>query len=254
LDDRIDGIRLNVSHEIPNTVLPWVNQKILFHQWSENRMNTTEGMSENEEIIDVGGDPCGCDCCGDDGFSRREMLGLGAAAAAAGGLGLPSGALAEDGPLNMPVQPGDRFMVTRGKLKKTLLTADLLQPGARPLEGFPVTPDTHEARDVYRNNRVLMLKLDESKLDPATKERTAGGILVYSAICTHKGCTIKSWMKKEQYLRCHCHLSVFDPSSKGNVKSGPAKRQLPAVPLEVDAEGYVVARDGWTSTPGASKT
>lgn len=217
-------------------------------------MSTTEGMSENEEIIDVGGDPCGCDCCGDDGFSRREMLGLGAAAAAAGGLGIPSGALAEDGPLNMPVQPGDRFMVTRGKLKKTLLTADLLQPGARPLEGFPVTPDTHEARDVYRNNRVLMLKLDESKLDPATKERTAGGILIYSAICTHKGCTIKSWMKKEQYLRCHCHLSVFDPSSKGNVKSGPAKRQLPAVPLAVDAEGYVVARDGWTSTPGASKT
>ena len=138
-------------------------------------------------------------------MNRREILGLGAAAAAVSGLGVPGSAFADEGPLNMPVQPGDRFMVTRGKLKKTMLTADLLEAGAKPLEGFPVTPDTHEPRDVYRNNRVLMLKLDETQLDPATRERTVGGILVYSAICTHKGCTIKSWMKKEQYLRCHCH-------------------------------------------------
>jgi len=211
-------------------------------------------MLEDEEPIDVGSGCCGCDCREDDGVSRREILGLGAAAAAAGSLGLPGQALADDGPLNMPVQPGDRFMVTRGKLKKTLLTADLLEADARPLEGFPVTPDTHEPRDVYRNNRVLMLKLDQAKLDPETRERTVGGVLIYSAICTHKGCTIKSWMKKEQYLRCHCHLSVFDPKSRGNVKSGPAKRQLPAVPLAIDDEGYVVAREGWTSTPGGSKT
>jgi len=26
------------------------------------------------------------------------------------------------------------------------------------------------------------------------------------------------------------------------------------VPLAIDDEGYVVAREGWTSTPGGSKT
>ena len=207
-------------------------------------------MAEKEQAIETDG--YGCECCGDDGFSRREVMGLGAAAAAVGSLGVPGGALANEGPLNMPAQPGDRFMVTRGKLKTTMLTADLLEPGAKPLEGFPVTPDTHEPRDVYRNNRVLMLKLEETSMDPATRERTAGGILIYSAICTHKGCTIKSWMKNEQYLRCHCHLSVFDPKSVGTVKSGPAKRQLPAIPIEIDAEGFVVAREGWTSTPGGT--
>jgi len=214
-------------------------------------MSQNNGMQGNADNSMEDARSCECADCETDGLSRREIMGFGAAIAA-GGLGLTGQALADEGPLNQPVQPGDRFMITRGKMKDTLLKGDLLEAGAKPVEGFPVTPDTHQPRDVYRNNRLLMLKLDESGMNPETKEHASGGILIYSAICTHKGCTIKSWMKKEQFLRCHCHLSVFDPSALGKVKSGPARRQLPAVPIEIDAEGYVVARAGWTSTPGGS--
>lgn len=215
-------------------------------------MSQAKGMQGIEDQSETDTQDCGCECCDDDGLSRRDIMGFGAAIAA-GSLGLSGQSLADEGPLNQPVQPGDRFMITRGKMKNTMLTKDLLEAGAKPVEGFPVTPDTHEPRDVYRNNRVLMLRLDEAGMNAETKERTSDGILIYSAICTHKGCTIKSWMKKEQYLRCHCHLSVFDPLAQGKVKSGPAKRQLPAVPIEIDAEGFVVARAGWTTTPGGAK-
>lgn len=215
-------------------------------------MNENDGMQGIADSSVDDESSCECIDCETDAVSRREVMGFGAAIAA-GSLGLTGQALANEGPLNQPVQPGDRFMITRGKMKNTLLTRDILEASAKPVEGFPVTPDTHQPRDVYRNNRVLMLRLDESGMDQATKERTSDGILIYSAICTHKGCTIKSWMKKQQHLRCHCHLSVFDPNALGRVVSGPAKRQLPAVPIEIDAEGYVVARAGWTSTPGGSK-
>lgn len=216
-------------------------------------MSNVRGKATEAENISDENEPCCCANCDDEGLSRRAVMGYGAAIAAVGGLGLSGGAHAAEGPLNMPVQPGDRFMITKGKLKQTLLTVDLLESGARPVEGFPVTPDKHEPRDVYRNNRLLMLKLDEASMDAETRARSAQGILVYSAVCTHKGCTIKSWMAKQQQLRCHCHLSIFDPLSGGTVKGGPARRQLPAVPLEVDAEGYVVAAAGWTATPGGAK-
>jgi rieske iron-sulfur protein len=215
-------------------------------------MSDVRGQADEAENISDDNEPCGCAGCEDDGLSRRAVIGYGAAVAAVGGLGLPGVAQANEGPLNMPVQPGDRFMITRGKMKNTLLTADLLEAGEKPVEGFPVTPDTNEPRDVYRNNRVLMLKLETAAMDAETRGLSAGGNLVYSAICTHKGCTIKSWMKKQQHLRCHCHLSVFNPLSGGSVESGPARRQLPAVPIEIDAEGYVVAAAGWTETPGAA--
>jgi cytochrome b6-f complex iron-sulfur subunit len=42
-----------------------------------------------------------------------------------------------------------------------------------------------------------------------------------SAICTHLGCTVN---RVEHGYHCPCHGSLFD--EQGNVKSGPAPRQL----------------------------
>ena len=65
---------------------------------------------------------------------------------------------------------------------------------------------------------------------------TAGTAVAFSAICTHKGCTVAPAGAK---LNCPCHGSVFDAMT-GKVLSGPAPRALTSVPVTVKG-GAVVA-------------
>lgn len=185
------------------------------------------------------------------GADRRSLL-IGAAALAMGfhGASDAEAATATEDPAKMAVQPGDRLQIIRGELKGEMLRPDLLEQGAKPFECFPMDPVSGVLRKGERLNRMLTLRLDPAELSETTAANAADGVLVYSAVCTHKGCTIKSWMAEKAHMRCHCHLSEFDARSSGDVKSGPAKHQLPMVPLAVDAEGYVFAVSGFTSAPG----
>ncbi len=57
-----------------------------------------------------------------------------------------------------------------------------------------------------------------------------GGFAAYSAICTHRQCTVGY---SDGNLACPCHGSVFDPTNGGAVMNGPATEPLPEVPVEV---------------------
>ncbi len=190
---------------------------------------------------------CGCSAVDTIHADRRDLL-IGCAALVAGTTGLlPNDVAAAKaaGPERSPPQPGDRFQVVRGPLKNEFLRPEILETGAPPLEGFPFDPVGKVLRRKNRLNRVLMLRLDLQEMDEPTRARSADGVLVYSAVCTHRSCTIKSWKAEERHLRCHCHLSEFAALSEGSVKIGPAKRQLPMVTLGLDAEGFVVGLDGF---------
>ena len=129
----------------------------------------------------------------------------------------------------------------------------MLEPGAAPSEAFPLDPATGTLRRANRLNRLLVLRLDPAEMDEPTRSRSADGVLAYSAICTHRACTVNSWMPEQRHLRCHCHLSEFAALSEGSVRGGPARRQLPMVPLGLDGEGFIVAVEGFTRKPGADK-
>ena len=58
-----------------------------------------------------------------------------------------------------------------------------------------------------------------------------------SSRCTHLGCTLGYDVLSTQF-RCPCHGSVFDHSGKRI--SGPAKKDLPALPLEKLDNGDIV--------------
>jgi Rieske Fe-S protein len=98
-----------------------------------------------------------------------------------------------------------------------------------------------------------MIELDPADMEEETRERAAEGVLIYSAICTHRGCTIASWKEEEQHFRCHCHLSEFTPLNNARPITGPAKKSLAAIPLSVDEEGFVIAAGEFTRKPGAAK-
>jgi len=119
--------------------------------------------------------------------------------------------------------------------------------------GFPFATDEEILRKKNRLNRLLMVELDPADMEEETRERSAEGVLIYSALCTHRGCTIASWKAEEQHFRCHCHLSEFTPLDSARPINGPAKKSLAAVPVTVDDEGFVVATAEFTRKPGASK-
>ena len=58
----------------------------------------------------------------------------------------------------------------------------------------------------------------------------SGNFVAYSAVCTHQGCTVAY---QGAQLACPCHGSIFDPANGAAVVSGPARRPLPEVPVEV---------------------
>ena len=64
----------------------------------------------------------------------------------------------------------------------------------------------------------------------------AGGIQVYSAICTHLGCIVY-WHKSRGVIQCPCHDGRFNPLN-GAVISGPPPRPLPPYEFEI-VEGQV---------------
>ena len=206
-----------------------------------------EGLSKAKN----GKDPFVSDAC-NRSPDRRQVI-VGGTVLAAGASVLGSDAEAAAKPERLLAQPGDRFQIVKGALKDEFVKPGLLDHGARPFEAFPFDPESEVLRRKNRLNRVLVLRLDPNEMDEETRERSVDGVLAYSALCTHRACTIKSWMEEVRHLRCHCHLSEFAALSSGSVKAGPAKRQLPMVPLGLDDEGFVVAVSEFTRKPGAAK-
>ena len=153
-------------------------------------------------------------------------------------------------PESLPPQPGDRFLITKGDLKGELLRPGLLTVNEPPVVGFPIDPVTETPRRKNRLNRLLLIKLEPEEMDEPTRAAAAQGVLVYSAICTHRVCTISSWKRQERHLRCHCHLSEFAALSEGSVRGGPARKPLPFVPLTIDDAGLVAAAEGFNRKPG----
>ena len=117
---------------------------------------------------------------------------------------------------------------------------------------YPQDPKTGAVRRETRSNMINLIKLDPALLKDGTAALAASGVLAYSALCTHKACTVNSWKAAENHWRCFCHLSEFDAADGGKVTGGPAQSALPSVGLAVDAEGYLIAATVFSRRPGVS--
>ncbi|HSX66632.1 ubiquinol-cytochrome c reductase iron-sulfur subunit [Nocardioides sp.] len=99
---------------------------------------------------------------------------------------------------------------------------------------------------------VIVVRMEPKDITSATAEWSHDGIAVYSKICTHVGCPIALWEQQTHHLLCPCHQSTFDLADKGRVVFGPAARALPQLPIEVDDEGYLVAKSDFKEPVGPS--
>ena len=115
---------------------------------------------------------------------------------------------------------------------------------------YPQDPKSGAVRRETRSNLVNLIKLDPAVLKGDTVAAAASGVVAYSALCTHKACTVNSWKPAENRWRCFCHLSEFDAADGGKVVGGPAQGALPNLGLAVDGEGFLVAATLFSRRPG----
>ncbi len=184
---------------------------------------------------------CACRAAPPADVPRRRFIRI-----AAAGLAAPL-ALATGQAYARPAS-GDRLVEEEIEGLPTPLRVNDIALG-KPVLAYPFDPARNEVRDGSRLNKVVLMRFAENELDAATRALAAGGVLAFSAICTHQGCELKTWSSKEQLLVCFCHASKFRLREGGSVASGPAQRALPSMPLRLEGDQIVVA-GGFSAPPG----
>ncbi len=152
----------------------------------------------------------------------------------------------------------------RGERARTAWTpgARLVTAAGTPIEAsaqpfgelVTVFPEGHVGVD---DSQVVLMKLRPEILTEATREgATDDGWVAYSKICTHAGCSVGLLGIDDRPpdvvigLVCPCHQSVFDPRDAARPIGGPAARRLPQLGLDVDREGFLVARSDFDGPVG----
>jgi ubiquinol-cytochrome c reductase iron-sulfur subunit len=99
---------------------------------------------------------------------------------------------------------------------------------------------------------LLLIRLQPELLAAESLPGAYSGIVAYSKICTHMGCPVALYEQQTHHLLCPCHQSTYDLTQNCKVIFGPARRPLPQLAITVDAEGYLVAKRGFTEAVGPS--
>jgi len=192
---------------------------------------------------------CTCAAQAPVNSDRRKIFKIAAVGLAAGvGLHGRAARAVEPIPEELRHATGDRLVEEDAEGEPTPLKVEDLRVG-KPLLAFPYEPASKRVRSETRLNKVVLLRLPEAELDAETKALSAGGVLAFSAICTHMGCDIKTWMSSEKVFACFCHASKFRPLERGAVAGGPAPRALPVLPLRLEGDQLVIAGP-FTAPPG----
>jgi ubiquinol-cytochrome c reductase iron-sulfur subunit len=85
---------------------------------------------------------------------------------------------------------------------------------------------------------------------PERADWSPDGLIAYSKVCTHAGCPVGLYQARSHQLLCPCHQSAFDVLDGAEPVLGPAARALPQLPIEIDAQGYLVARSDFREPVG----
>lgn len=115
-----------------------------------------------------------------------------------------------------------------------------------------VTTVFPEGAEGSADSQTLIVKVVEGALamDPLRVSWAPEGCVAYSKICTHAGCPVGLYRAESHELLCPCHQSTFDVLRGAEPTFGPADRPLPQLPLEVNDDGYLVAKSDFIEPVG----
>ena len=147
------------------------------------------------------------------------------------------------------LEAGDRLTFALGQNAGQVISEGSFTQNEAVLAYPEGKADNHE-------NLVLVCKLDPAEFKPPLDlAGAAKGIVAYSAICTHLGCTVRfSEEPMDQapfpHIHCPCHSALFDPHRGGIVMGGPAPRPLPQLPVRLSDKGEVIVAGGFSAPIG----
>jgi rieske iron-sulfur protein len=133
------------------------------------------------------------------------------------------------------IAAGDALVYATGNQAGQPVNADQIQAG-QGVQAFP------EGKSGNQDNLVELVRVA-----PGTGSE---GLVAYSAICTHLGCTVIAKPNGDGYIVCPCHGSMFDPAHDAKVVHGPAGRPLPSLPITLGANGAVEANGEFSGPIG----
>jgi len=141
--------------------------------------------------------------------------------------------------------------ITREKLRASdIVVGQLIN--AQPENLFELHGSEYQIEKAKASLIVVRMDPASIRIPTSRQDWHVDGILAYSKICTHVGCPISLWEQQTHHLLCPCHQSTFDLGNSGVVVFGPAARSLPQLPITTDAQGYLIARSGFTVPVGPS--
>jgi ubiquinol-cytochrome c reductase iron-sulfur subunit len=179
---------------------------------------------------------------------RRFLLGLVAAAGAAlaAALAIPVFSL---GPL-----PGRALFRTDwgGGARVVGSDGEPLRPQDLELNSVVTVFPEGKVGSADAQTLLIRLRPGDLALPEGRDAWTPEGCVAYSKVCTHAGCPVGLYRAADHALLCPCHQSTFDVLRGAVPTFGPATRPLPQLPLEIDADGFLVASGDFPEPVGPS--
>jgi ubiquinol-cytochrome c reductase iron-sulfur subunit len=180
-------------------------------------------------------------------ISRRRFLVrlLGGASAVLGAaLVLPA--------LSLGPEPGRNLFRTGWRAGSRVVDANgtPIRPGDLPLGSVQTVFPSGEVGRPDSQTLLIRVRAEDLRLPAGRADWAPQGAIGYSKICTHAGCPVGLYRAEEHALLCPCHQSTFDVLRGAVPIFGPAARPLPQLPLEVDGDGYLVARGDFPEPVG----
>ena len=151
-------------------------------------------------------------------------------------------------------RPGRALLETPWRKGLRLITQDgrAVRAADVPVGGLlTVFPDGHPDSS---DGQAVLIRVEPNLLHPkaARASWSPQGLIAYSKICTHAGCPVGLYQAASHQLLCPCHQSTFDVLNHAEPQIGPAAAPLPQLPLDIDADGYVIATGDFSEPVGPS--
>lgn len=131
-----------------------------------------------------------------------------------------------------PVRPGD------------------MRPGSLQTVFPAVEGGSRSADGVAMLIRLLPEQAERYTSREGQEEYRWNDFVAFSKICTHAGCPVSLYEQDTARILCPCHQSQFDAVNDAKPIFGPATRSLPQLAIEVDGDGYFVAKSDFTEPIG----
>ena len=215
--------------------------------WATKLLHEDEVIEERALLSSASARGAAEDALEDDEVTRRSLLIrllLGAGGSLAAALAIPA--------LSLGPRPGQSLFKTRWVAGTRLVDVDGNPVRAEMVRAGAVQTVFPEGEVGSADAQTLLLRVDPASLElPEGREEWAPeGVIGFSKICTHAGCPVGLYRAESHELLCPCHQSTFDVLKGAEPNFGPADRPLPQLPIEIDDEGFLVAKGDFSEPVG----